>query len=882
MRIPRLLTGLVSLAVLLVWAGVALGAPKPPPPAGVQLLAAGQVPTQCAAGATFDPYGSNYGYYYSKNANAWLSAPWCYPRWGFLEASASGVVAAGQAFTVTAIPTDGSNSAAYAPETKTISWSFPGKVVAGCGNADLSCTVIPTTEAGEEWSWFEFKVSMPRTFFIDSPGEFCAGQHLCGGVTTHAWAFVGVPPDDGKLHVRGAVRDAEGKGVKGVPVTASGPGGGSDRTDESGSYDIVVKKGAHTVSAAGGYCVVGKPGCTKSVRLSLPPSRSVDFGPPPEHTLSGAVLEQTCTEDTCSRAGLAGVTVRAKGGPGGPEETTTGADGTYSLTLSAGTWEVAATAPDRDFEHIGADGLADGLDSTEVSLSADRSGVDFLTCASATGAEARRLAVDGPVSCSADGIDWEVEDRLTEASGRKWGNASGLPSFKEVYPSSWQARVFLTAGGHEVECSKTVRWVWEATPTGPGRVLKDPKPGCATTLEVSHLGEYGVIARKQVKRKGRFVAAKGVKPIKRTIQIKDWLLVGVGDSNGSGEGNPQTFFYERCNRGTASYQYQTALYVERQDPHTSVTFVHTACSGASIFHLVDTPYAGTRKATPKLAPQFDQIGFLVVQGAKERKRPQRKIDAVIVSIGVNDLAFGPIMAYCTVNHDAHLADQGVDPNAPRTPDVDYCQERPVVPVLNEDKRIKGFVDDRQAGLPMRTYIERLQQQLPARYKPLASALKRPLTLTSGGLGVTADRVFISRLPDFSWSAPGEICDTRDNRVYSIPWWGPTTWQWLSDQGTQLAQTVRSVASTYGWHYVDYNAAAFASRGFCKLDGTSLFAGILETATNIDTSSPVWVLNPDLAGGFHPNAEAHLLAAAEEEPLVCSRLYKKPDCTGNPR
>ena len=41
------------------------------------------------------------------------------------------------------------------------------------------------------------------------------------------------------------------------------------------------------------------------------------------------------------------------------------------------------------------------------------------------------------------------------------------------------------------------------------------------------LGEYGVIARKQVKRKGKFVAAKGVKPIKRTIEIRDWLLVGV-------------------------------------------------------------------------------------------------------------------------------------------------------------------------------------------------------------------------------------------------------------------------------------------------------------------------------------------------------------------
>ena len=167
----------VVLALTLGVAGPASGAP-PPPPAGAVVLAAGQPPRKCVAGdPATNAYGINYGVYWSKNANAWLSAPWCYPRWGNLEASASGVVAARQAFTVTAIPTDGSNSGQYAPETKSITWRYPGKVVAGCGNADLSCTVIPTDKAGQEWSWFEFNVSMPRTFFVDSSGSNCAGQH---------------------------------------------------------------------------------------------------------------------------------------------------------------------------------------------------------------------------------------------------------------------------------------------------------------------------------------------------------------------------------------------------------------------------------------------------------------------------------------------------------------------------------------------------------------------------------------------------------------------------------------------------------------------------------------------------------------------------------
>jgi hypothetical protein len=66
--------------------------------------------------------------------------------------------------------------------------------VSGCGNDDLRCTVVFVKKAAAEWQWGEFHVSMPRTFFVDSPGSNCAGQHLCAGVTTNAWSFVGVPP----------------------------------------------------------------------------------------------------------------------------------------------------------------------------------------------------------------------------------------------------------------------------------------------------------------------------------------------------------------------------------------------------------------------------------------------------------------------------------------------------------------------------------------------------------------------------------------------------------------------------------------------------------------------------------------------------------------
>ena len=172
------------------------GAAKPPLPAGAHRLAAGQLPRQCTVkdGAS-NAYGTNFGYYFSSAANTWISAPWCYPRWGNLEASASETTRDGGKVTVTAIPTEGSNSGEWAPKTKSITWQYPGKRVAGCGSADLRCTVIVKRAPGsEEWQWFEFHVSMPRTFFIDSPGEFCAGQHACPGNATQAWSFAGIAP----------------------------------------------------------------------------------------------------------------------------------------------------------------------------------------------------------------------------------------------------------------------------------------------------------------------------------------------------------------------------------------------------------------------------------------------------------------------------------------------------------------------------------------------------------------------------------------------------------------------------------------------------------------------------------------------------------------
>jgi hypothetical protein len=94
----------------------------------------------------------------------------------------------------------------------------------------------------------------------------------------------------------------------------------------------------------------------------------------------------------------------------------------------------------------------------------------------------------------------------------------------------------------------------------------------------------------------------------QTVTVEDLLVVSIGDSNASGEGNPDqaaewnfqpnpidpidieapTWWDDRCHRSLISGPALAAYEIERADPHTSVTFLSFACSGAKITRgLVD-------------------------------------------------------------------------------------------------------------------------------------------------------------------------------------------------------------------------------------------------------------------------------------------------------
>lgn len=142
-------------------------------------------------------------------------------------------------------------------------------------------------------------------------------------------------------------------------------------------------------------------------------------------------------------------------------------------------------------------------------------------------------------------------------------------------------------------------------------------------------------------RDGRSVATEDA------IEVQDWLIVSIGDSFASGEGAPEAGLIagrdarwknRQCHRSSLAGAPQAALDLEQGDPRSSVTLVHVACTGAQVQKGLISPQ-DARKGGGKAIPQIRQVAELI--GA-------RKIDALLVSIGGNDIGFAPLIVQCAL------------------------------------------------------------------------------------------------------------------------------------------------------------------------------------------------------------------------------------------
>lgn len=294
------------------------------------------------------------------------------------------------------------------------------------------------------------------------------------------------------------------------------------------------------------------------------------------------------------------------------------------------------------------------------------------------------------------------------------------------------------------------------------------------------------------------------------VTVKDLLIVSIGDSFASGQGNPDIprkgsapakWVDKLCARSAFAGPAQAALSIEEADPHTSITFISFACTGARITNGLLEPQM---RGSIKLEPQMKKL---------REALKGRNIDALLISIGGNDLGFADLVARCIVDLN--------------------CSK--------DNKALKQLRD----GLEV----------LPARYLALNEAL----------IGLQpAMRVFITEYPDMVRNERGELCH-RDPWNEALVRMTKDETGWASEEVIRSLNTqVSEAAKRHGWSYVDGVFERFRNHGYCATE-TQRWVRTFKDARRIqgvDNEKCESLRFNDLrdclvsSGSLHPNGGGH--------------------------
>jgi hypothetical protein len=546
--------------------------------------------------------------------------------------------------------------------------------------------------------------------------------------------------------------------------------------------------------------------------------------------LSGVVDATDCSAKTCRYEPIPGQVIHVDGG-GVSQSAPSAKDGSWVTQVPPGKYVVKPTDP----------GFVP--DSSTISVASNTSQLDFAVCSSlsaATGTAAQALvaAAGSPPShlgCP-DAVDWKMPPRVFNSTADLSDSAStrGLPKADFVTPSSWKVLLHLQDGVFPMEtCPKNETYKWVVTPPTGAKVILKPNDGCSTTMKVSQLGTYTVTAQRYVQ------TAKGLKktsakPVTSKVKVDDLLIVGMGDSNASGEGLGP-FYYKDCNRGEASYQYQAALQLERKMlGHTSVTFVSAACSGARTQHLVGTDYTGISDNTV-LQPQIGSVEALLDDHGNV---PKRTVSAVMMSIGINNIGFGPLLSYCVFHPPAA---NGSKP----------CNKQSVEGVPDGTGGVKDWAKTK-TGKNLNQSVLSLIHQLPPLYDDVAASL---------GKLVSPKKVYLSQYPTEVYGTGKTLCDGTNSPFPQA------VWAWLLATGDTLNRGVTNGAKAEKWNVLTVPDQDFYGHGYCQSPTERWFVP-LTTALH----------NGNKAGAFHATRDGATVTANVAVDKICPAVAPdKSDC-----
>jgi PKD repeat protein len=296
----------------------------------------------------------------------------------------------------------------------------------------------------------------------------------------------------------------------------------------------------------------------------------------------------------------------------------------------------------------------------------------------------------------------------------------------------------------------------------------------------------------------------------------------------------------RCHRSANSGQVRAAVELEKADPRTSVTLVHLACSGATINDGLLGPYAGVEDPTPQdIAPQIDQAAALTAG---------RQIDALVISIGGNDVKFSSIIKSCIKEEPCYAAPFAPDPASQQVVNA-ICSPlaggpAPIAPLLQHPfNRCADFFSSLPVG-DAAQFFEGGIAELPSLYGKLQAAIRDELS------NLPAGRVYLTEYPDATHDDAGNVCgyDPRTSlaaQLANLPGvtLPETLWANTVVEGG-LRDAIRSAAAVNGWHVVDGVFDAFATHGYCA--DAHWLVRLTET----------FGIQGNVDGAVHPNFDGH--------------------------
>src|SRR5882672_6715440 len=326
------------------------------------------------------------------------------------------------------------------------------------------------------------------------------------------------------------------------------------------------------------------------------------------------------------------------------------------------------------------------------------------------------------------------------------------------------------------------------------------------------------------------------------VMVRDIFIAGLGDSIGSGEGNPDRpiglsdegfcfrsylgtadaqyyrpsragykggraceapdslqvwqrqsalWFNSACHRSLYSYQTRTALALAVQYPHIAVTYLPLACTGATIADgLFGTqrareclPSKSAANCSGTVSAQLAELREAVA--AAKRRQPDRRLDLVLLSIGANDINFSGLVA-------------------------DVIVENATERSLFRRSGVMGSVEDSRAAMTrdLPQGFSKLREAL----KPLVGDMSRVVYVSyanptlAGGAPCAGGRAGFDIHPSFN-AAPQRLA-TVSNYVQSE--FLPQLKAIALCQGGVLCRDPGADRMTF----VDAHQATFANHGFC--------------------------------------------------------------------